>query len=73
MKKILLAIFILIGLLVAITFKLAERKKANEGYLCNSDMDCFGIKCTRYNTAVKEGYKPYCINKKCKCMCYGCD
>ena len=41
---------------------------------CDSDKDCLNIDCSGYSIlGVKEGYKPYCVNKRCKCMCYGCE
>jgi len=49
-----------------ITIEVVEKK-------CSSDEDCLNIDCSKYDTPVKEGYKPFCIDEKCKCMCYGCE
>jgi len=43
------------------------------GTSCEADFECFGLDCSAYDTSVKEGYKPFCIENKCKCMCYGCE
>lgn len=40
---------------------------------CSIDSDCQDIDCSKYGIpGVKEGYKPYCVDDICKCMCYGC-
>jgi hypothetical protein len=39
---------------------------------CSNDSDCSSVDCSRLNSGVKSGYQPYCIENKCKCMCYGC-
>ncbi len=41
----------------------------NEGSICVSDNECQNIDCSKYDTPVKEGYKPYCIENKCACLC----
>ncbi len=57
-----------------ITIKVVEKKEAIAGDNCNSDEDCLNVNCSGCDVAeVKEGYKPYCVNNKCKCMCYGCE
>jgi hypothetical protein len=41
---------------------------------CVSDKECINIDCSKFDKpGIKEGYKPYCVEEKCKCMCYGCD
>ncbi|MEK0337568.1 MAG: hypothetical protein QQN41_09065, partial [Nitrosopumilus sp.] len=40
---------------------------------CSTDSDCDNIDCSSYDSPVKEGYKPYCVNSFCQCMCYGCE
>lgn len=40
---------------------------------CTNDSDCSSVDCSRLNSGVKSGYQPYCIENKCKCMCYGCE
>lgn len=55
-----------------ITIEIVEKRNVKEGGVCNSDNDCLQINCAKYDTPVKEGYKPFCVNNICKCMCYGC-
>ena len=41
---------------------------------CVSDKECINMDCSKCGIpGVKEGYKPYCVEGKCKCMCYGCE
>lgn len=46
------------------------KKEAEE---CSDDYECQTINCSKYDTPEKQGYKPDCVDGKCKCMCYGCD
>lgn len=42
--------------------------------ICNSDNECLDLDCSGYGIPGAKGpYKPYCVNSRCKCMCYGCD
>lgn len=48
--------------------------KILEGGYCASGGDCLKIDCSKYDRpGIKEGYKPNCVDNKCKCMCYGCE
>ena len=40
---------------------------------CQIANDCSFINCGSYNTGYKDGFKPDCVDKVCKCMCYGCE
>lgn len=40
---------------------------------CTNDSDCSSVDCSRLNVGVKSGYLPYCVENKCKCMCYRCE
>ncbi len=44
----------------------------SEGFSCTLDEQCLSINCSKYDSKVISGYKPYCVENKCKCMCYGC-
>lgn len=44
----------------------------NEGDSCAFEHQCQNINCSKYDTPVKNGFKPDCVDDKCKCMCYGC-
>lgn len=39
---------------------------------CSSNQNCENLDCSSFNSPSKEGYKPYCIDNTCQCMCYGC-
>jgi hypothetical protein len=40
---------------------------------CNSNETCQNIDCSSHDkSGIKEGYKPYCVDNQCRCMCYGC-
>jgi hypothetical protein len=41
---------------------------------CILNETCQAIDCSGYGLkGIKEGYKPYCVENRCKCMCYGCE
>ncbi len=57
-----------------ITIEVVEKKSVSEGDRCKSNEDCVNIDCSKYDMpGLVEGFKPYCLNYKCKCKCYGCE
>jgi len=44
-----------------------------EGASCAASLDCFEIDCSGYDTPAKSGFRPYCVQEKCQCMCNGCE
>ena len=54
-------------------FKRAPNNNLGVGGKCISKEECMSIDCSYYDNPSKEGYKPYCEDGKCKCMCYGCE
>ena len=69
-----LAIFILVG--YSSKTKIGDTCTSNEtcqiGDTCTSNETCQNIDCSSYDTPVKEGYKPFCVDNQCRCMCYSC-
>ncbi|MEI8010931.1 MAG: hypothetical protein WCI27_00420 [Candidatus Omnitrophota bacterium] len=47
-----------------------EKEKIRQGYLCNSDENCKGIDCSKYDTLDprEEKLVPRCMLGKCKCF-----
>ncbi|MDD3887566.1 MAG: DUF6512 family protein [Patescibacteria group bacterium] len=45
----------------------------NEGSVCQQNQDCQKINCLKYDTKVKSGFKPYCQNQQCRCLCLNCE
>lgn len=71
-KKIILAIIILVVVL-SIMLIVIFYSKTKIGASCNLNETCQNIDCSSYDTPIKEGYKPFCVNNQCRCMCYGCE
>jgi len=46
--------------------------RSEVGESCSNKHDCYKIDCSKYDSEVKSGYKPDCVDNECKCMCYGC-
>ncbi|GEM_PF-5920023 len=41
---------------------------------CNLNSDCEVINCSDYEQpGLLEGFKPYCVEDKCRCECRGCE
>ena len=55
-----------------LVFGIPKYLMKKNGEECGDDYECQTINCSKYDTSEKEGYKPYCVDDKCKCMCYGC-
>jgi len=49
-----------------------ELKRGLRG-ACSLDKECLSMDCSGYDNEVKSGYHPYCVDGRCKCMCYGCE
>ena len=39
---------------------------------CADDGECREVSCLKHNSKLKAPYRVACVQKKCKCMCYGC-
>ncbi len=50
-----------------------EKSKKAEADACADESECRSIDCSKHDMPMKEGYKPYCVEAKCQCMCYGCE
>jgi len=48
-------------------------QQINEGFTCQQNQDCQKINCLKYDTKVKSGFKPYCQNQQCRCLCLNCE
>lgn len=71
-KKIILTIIILVVILSIVSIVIFSLK-TKVGASCNSNETCQNIDCSSYDTPVKNGYEPFCVDNQCRCMCYGCE
>jgi len=71
-KKCLLGVLLLAAILVTILVGCSPKSKIVSE--CISNETCQNIDCSSYDKpGIKEGYKPFCVDNQCKCMCYGCE
>ena len=70
-KKLIIGLSLLI-LILAIFILVGYSSKTKIGDTCTSNETCQNIDCSSYDTPVKEGYKPFCVDNQCRCMCYSC-
>lgn len=40
---------------------------------CKSTSDCSTLDCSNLNSPIKSNHKPECVDRKCQCMCRGCE
>lgn len=47
--------------------------KTEVGASCVLNKTCQNIDCSSYDTGIVKGFKPFCVNNQCRCMCYLCE